>query len=334
MKVATVIPNWNGKKSLKACLDSLSDQVEQTGIIVVDNGSNDGSADFIIENYPDVNLIRHERNLGFAGGVNSGIKYALNHSCEFVALLNNDASVDKDWLKNLLAAMEESPKTGIVTSKILDKSEKRLDSTGDTYSMWGLPFPRGRGEMDKGQYDEQTEIFGASGGASLYRIKTLQEIGLFDEDFFAYYEDIDISFRAQLAGWQVRYQPKAIVYHSIGETSRQIPGFTTYQTLKNLPMLLWKNVPLGLLPKVLPRFVLAYSSIYFSALARGQFGPATKGLAMSIWLWPKKLFQRWQIQSGRKVSTGYIESILIHDLPPNAHKLRRLRRVVSLGRIK
>lgn len=319
---------------LPACLDSLSGQLEDNDIIIVDNGSTDGSADFVAEKYPGVRLIRHARNRGFAGGVNAGIKHALNHSCEFVALLNNDAIVDKDWLKNLLNATQKQPKAGVITGKILDRNKRSLDSTGECFSTWGLPFPRGRGETNTGRYDNDTIIFAASGGASLYRAKMLREIGLFDENFFAYYEDVDISFRAQLAGWRILYEPKAVVYHSIGETSRHIPGFTTYQTMKNLPLLFWKNVPLSLLPKIFPRFVLAYFSIYLSALGRGQLVPATKGLLMSIALWPKKLAQRYQIQSRRKVSASYIDSILTHDLPPNAYKLRKLRRYLSLGLIK
>lgn len=334
MKVAIVIPNLNGREMLPACLDSLAGQLRPADIIVVDNNSSDGSADFIAKKYPDVRLLRHDENKGFAGGVNAGIKYALNHSCEFIALLNNDAFVDKDWIQNLLISAQENPKAGIITSKILDKSGKKLDSTGDFYTTWGLSFPRGRGEVDTGQYDGLREIFGASGGASLYRAEMLKEIGLFDEDFFAYYEDIDISFRAQLAGWKILYEPTAVAYHAISATSSKIPGFATYQTLKNLPLLMWKNVPLSLMPMVFPRFAALHFSIFLSALGRGQFKPAIKGVAMSIALWPKKLWQRRAIQAKRKVSSAYISSIIVHDLPSNARKLRKLRRVLSLGFIK
>jgi len=153
----------------------------------------------------------------------------------------------------------------------------------------------------------------------------LKQIGLFDEDFFAYYEDVDLSFRAQLAGWKVAFVPDAVVYHQISATSSKIKGFATYHTLKNLPLLFWKNVPLGLMPKVGPRFVLAYSSFVGRTLLRGQFGPFFKGLFMSLYLWPKKIAQRRKIQRDRKVSVSYINSIITHDLPPNAGKLRALR---------
>jgi GT2 family glycosyltransferase len=155
----------------------------------------------------------------------------------------------------------------------------------------------------------------------------LKEIGLFDEDFFAYYEDVDLSFRAQLAGWKVAYEPKAIVYHATGSTSNRIPGFTTYQTLKNLPWVYWKNVPSPLFYKMFPRIFIAYWSFFFSALARGAVMPALKGAFMAHMLMPKKLFQRIKIQRNRKVSVAYIDSMLVHDLPPNAHRLRKLRAV-------
>jgi hypothetical protein len=152
-----------------------------------------------------------------------------------------------------------------------------------------------------------------------------KDIGLFDEDFFAYYEDVDLRFRAQLAGWKIRYCPKAIAYHQIGATSSKISGFTTYQTMKNLPWLMWKNVPATYLLKVLPRFKIAYFSFYASAWRRHQGWSATKGVLLSVTLAPKKIWQRHQIQNTKKVSDSYIWGIMTHDLPPNALKLRSLR---------
>jgi hypothetical protein len=324
-KLSVVIPNWNGEDTIARCLDSLRAQSIVPKIIVVENGSTDKSLEFISKNYPDVELLVHHKNLGFAGGVNAGIQKAMADNSNFVALLNNDAAADSNWLHNLLNVIEQNKQIGIVTSKLLDISAKYFDSTGELYTNWGLPYPRGRGEPVSDKYDNQTDIFAASGGASLYRISMLKQIGLFDEDFFAYYEDVDISFRAQLAGWKVVYAPKAIAYHQIGATSSKIKGFTTYQTMKNLPMLLWKNVPCSLLFTVIPRFCVAYLSFIFSALGRGQGWPAINGLSMALWLWPKNTFKRIRIQKSKKVSTQYIRSIMTADLPPNAARLRKLR---------
>ncbi len=323
--IAIVIPNLNGVDSISACLDSLISQSQKSEIIVVDNRSVDDSANLIKTKYPAVTLLEQTRNLGFAGGVNVGIKKAMEDGADFIALFNNDAVADKDWLKSLSEALESSPKLGIAAPRLLTSNGRQIDSTGEMYTVWGLPYPRGRGEPTSNKYEQSTDIFAASGGASLYRVKMLEEIGLFDEDFFAYYEDVDLSWRAQLAGWKVMYVPEAIAYHQIGATSSKIKGFTTYQTMKNLPMIIRRNVPLSLLPMVLPRFWLAYISFYFSAVSRGQIWPATKGVITAVVFLPKNFWERWQIQKTRQVSVEYINRMLFHDLPPNATRLRALR---------
>jgi len=322
--VSVVIPNWNGQDDLPDCLDSLLAQSFQHRIIVVENGSKDRSLELLRTHYPQIELIIHKRNRGFAGGVNAGIRQAIADKDDYVALFNNDAVADKDWLKNLVADLDVNTDAGIATCKLMSADGKHLDSTGDLYTTWGLPYPRGRGETDLDKYDDRVQVFGASGGASLYRISTLEEIGLFDEDFFAYYEDVDLSFRAQLAGWKVRYVPEAVAYHQIGATSSKIKGFTTRQTMKNYPWLLWKNAPFTVFVRILPRFLVAYYSFLFSAAWRFQTGPALHGYLTMLFKLPKKTVQRWRIQHRRKVPASYIWAILTHELPPNARKLRLL----------
>src|SRR3990167_347263 len=325
VRVSVVIPNWNGAQELPACLDWLLAQSLKAEIIVVENGSSDSSKELLYGKYPQVTVIPLPSNTGFAGGVNAGLRYSAAAGHTYSALLNNDALADKNWLKNLVEVMEANTRAGIVTSKMLNDTGEYLDSTGDIYTIWGLSYPRGRREADTGKYDERREVFGASGGASLYRHKMLAEIGLFDEDFFAYYEDVDISFRAQLAGWKVLYQPNAKVHHHIGATSAKVKGFSTYQTMKNLPLLAIKNVPRGLVHKIWPRLALAHFLFFMRAITRGRGWPALKGIGKMFWLVPKKMRQRHQIQKNRKTSGRYINSILTHDLPPNARNLRSLR---------
>jgi GT2 family glycosyltransferase len=323
---AVIIPNWNGKDVTPTCLESLRHQTMEHQVIVVDNGSVDGSPDIIEQDFPDAELIRLPKNTGFAGGVNIGIKRSMELGVEFVALLNDDAKVENDWLEKLVDTLRDNPKVGITTGKFLNWTGDTIDTTGDQYTTWGLPYPRGRGEKTSDDYDQLTDIFAATGGASAYRISMLKQIGLFDEDFFAYYEDIDISFRAQLTGWKVKYVPEAIAYHHIGATSGKIKGFTTYQTMKNLPLLFWKNVPHGLIIKIHSRLKFVYLSFWLSAVRRGQGWPATKGFLRMLTLFPKKLIERHHIQKSRTVSVEYIKSMLTWDLPPNAAKLRSLRR--------
>lgn len=323
-KVAVVVPNWNGVDSLATCLDSLKTQSMRAEVIVVENGSTDGSQTLLSDKYPQVAVLQQANNLGFAGGVNVGIDHAIKNGYDFVALFNNDAIAERNWLEKLLTGMD-NPTTGITTCGFMSIDKTHLDSTGDQFTVWGLPYPRGRGESNLQKYQDQTDIFGASGGASLYRVSMLKEIGLFDEDFFAYYEDVDLSFRAQLAGWKVKYVPEAVAYHDTGSTSRKIKGFTTYQTMKNQPLVVFKNVPRKYLWRVTWRFTIAHTLFFLRAISRGQGWIALKGDLEGTRLLFKKSGERRRIQKSRKVSDDYIWSIMTHDLPPNATALRTLR---------
>jgi GT2 family glycosyltransferase len=321
--VYCVVPNWNGKKLIGPCIDSLLKQTLVPRIIVVDNGSQDGSVSYIKTAYPGVEVIELAKNYGFAGGVNRGTEYALKKGADFVALINNDATAEPDWLTGLLKTAQENPKTGIVTSKILRADKKHIDSTGDFYTIWGLPFPRGRNEEDHGQYDKQLEVFAASGGASLYRASVLKKIGLFDEDFFAYFEDVDISFRAQLAGWNVKYEPSAVVYHKVNATSSKLGNFARYHSVKNFMFLYAKNMPTKLYFKYLPFFIVTWLRWLASSTVRGHFLTFAKAAMAAILLHFKTLKKRRQIQGLRKVSVKYIDSMLVHSRPPKPPKLEK-----------
>lgn len=324
-QIYVVIPSWNGAAELPACLDSLRAQTLKPHVIIVDNGSVDDSVNIAKQHYPEAEFILHDHNKGYAGGVNPGFKLALERNVKYVAVFNNDAVADKAWLKELVTFLDSHDTYGAAACKLLSLDSSHLDTTGDYYTTWGLPYPRGRNETELDKYDQDTEIFAAGGGASLYRVAMLREIGLLDEDFFAYYEDVDLSFRAQLAGWKIAYVPTAKVYHALSVTGKRIKGFFTLQTMKNLPMLYWKNVPRGLLFKIGIRFALVYASFFVSATARGQLFYALQGWLRSLFFLPKKLSQRRHIQTHRKVDTAYIRSIIYWDLPPNATRLRKLR---------
>lgn len=324
-KPVVVIPNLNGGDELLAALESLQKQTLEPYIIVVDNASTDGSVAKLVDHYPSVEVIRHKKNKGYAGGVNPGLKRAIELGAKYTAPFNDDAVANKRWLEELVNHLETHPKVGAACCKVVTADKERLDSTGDYYTNWGLPYPRGRREYNLTKYDELTDIFAASGAASLFRVKALQDVGLFDEAFFAYYEDVDLSFRLQLAGWKVSYVPSSVVYHHIGLTSGRIKGFTTYQTMKNLPLLAFKNVPGRYLWKVWWRLTLAQTMFFGRAVTRGQGWPAFKGVLMALFWLIVKIPARRRIQSGRRVSDEYIWSRVVKDLPPNANALRHLR---------
>ncbi|USN96587.1 MAG: glycosyltransferase family 2 protein [Candidatus Nomurabacteria bacterium] len=328
-KLAVVIPNFNGADFIEEAIDSLLQQDMSADIIIVENGSRDNSLD-ILKSYNDkITILQNEKNLGFAGGVNVGISYTIKHGYDAVALFNNDAVADSEWLSELVNSIQDDIKIGIATCCIKLKDGSILDSTGEFYTTWGLPYPRGRGKSVD-SYHEKEFVFGASGGASLYKTALFRDIGLFDEKFFAYYEDTDISFRAQLAGWKVVYNPKSFVTHHQGETSKKmVPGFTVYQTFKNLPMLFWKNTPRNLLLPIGIRFFIAYNLILLKALVSGKAWPAVKGVWYSFIYIPHTVHQRWIIQRGKSVSTNYINSVIVHDLPPNQTGLRKFRKIFT-----
>lgn len=326
-RTAVVIPNWDGADMIEAALESLRHQTLPHTLVVVDNGSRDNSLQILrpLAEKGRLVLIEREKNYGFTGGVVPGMLWAIDHDCDSVALFNNDAVADCDWLKNLHERLMREPQAGIVTAKILSSDGSTIDSTGDWLTIWGLPYPRGRGEPNSSKYDKQTRIFGASGGASIYRCEALKQVGVFDQDFFAYYEDIDLSFRIRLAGWEICFEPKAVVYHKISATGNRVKGFTTLQTMKNLPWVLIKDVPGKILWHMYPRFVLAYIMFFGRAITDGRGWWAFRGWLISLWLTPKKLVLRHQIQSNRVVSVDDINQLIMHDLPPNATKLRHLR---------
>ena len=326
-----VIPNWNGLDFLAECLDSLAAQTQPHSVVVVDNGSTDGSKELVRDKYPQIHLIERDRNYGFVGGVNPGIEYALAQKSDCVVLFNNDAVADPTWLAELVKTAEAHPEAGIIASKIAHFNGNQLDSTGDFYSDWGLPFPRGRDEIDTGQYDDQLEIFAGSGGASLYRVAMLREIGVFDERFFAYYEDVDISFRAQLAGWKVRFQPSAVVRHRIGGTSGKHPGFGRFHTVKNFHYTYTKNMPTKLYWKYLPKYWIMTGLMFGSDLRRGLVKENLRANLEAIRQLPSVLRDRKRIQAARTVSADYIDSILYHQLPPTQRTFAGLRKRL-LGR--
>ena len=328
-RVAAVVLNWNDADLLPNSVGSLLAQTKSCDIIVVDNASSDNSKEVINSFGTKVTPLWNTYNAGFAGGVNTGIRYAIEQGYEYIALLNNDATADKDWIKHLYEACSKNESIGAAASAMIHMDENTYDSTGDFYTIWGLSYPRGRDEEAKGQYDNQTEIMGASGGASMFRASMFKDVGLFDEDFFAYYEDIDLGLRAHTRGWRFVFAPKAKVLHATGTTSGRVKNFGTYQGLKNQPLLLVKNLPLFLFIRILPRFTLAHTLFTLRALSRKQVGTVLKVWLVLLWLVPKKTVERIAIQRNRtKTATEDIKNLLVHDLPHNANALRKFRTII------
>lgn len=225
--VSIVIVNWNGKKYIIQCLEAVFKQTYRDfEVIVVDNGSTDGS-DRLIESYsPRIRLIRNSANAGFSKANNQGIKCSKG---EFILLLNTDAIMEPDFLREVVKAAKSDERIGLVTGKILkqapESGKKVIDSTGHTGSRYRRFSDRGGDEEDKGQYDTCGYVFGVCAACGLYKMLMLEDISIdgeyLDESFFLYYEDVDLGWRAQLRGWKAYYTPRAVSYHVRGGSSLQ-----------------------------------------------------------------------------------------------------------------
>jgi GT2 family glycosyltransferase len=276
--VSIVVVNWNGLGFLKDCLSKLTDQVfSDFEIIVVDNGSDDGSVEFIRASYPQVVLLENKTNRGFAAANNQGIDVA---SGRYIAVLNNDTEVDKNWLKNLVRRADSSSSdVGMWTCKILSMEDHTtIDSVGGLLiSSCGIAKGRGRSEKDRGQYDRDEGVFIPSACAAMYRKKMLDEVGSFDEDFFAYCEDTDLGLRARLAGWGTQSVPDAVVYHHYSGTAGKYTPVKAYLVERNHIWVAMKNFPIPMLI-TLPAITIwrLLLQLYALAMKKGAGGRYTE----------------------------------------------------------
>lgn len=238
-----VILNWNGRELIRECLRSvLRQSYPRFKVVVVDNASTDGSRDIVAQEFPEVSLVPLPENLHFARGTNAGIREALkDRECAHILTLNNDTRVEPDWLAESVRA---APNAGMVASKLLLMDEPRmLNSTGIAIGPDGSALDRGWNQADEGQYDRSVDVFGPTAAAALYRRDLIDRIGLFDEEFVAYYEDVDLAWRARLAGWEARYAPQAIVYHKFSASHRRGSPLKTYLCERNRIWNLLQNYP-------------------------------------------------------------------------------------------
>lgn len=311
MKATIIIPNFNGKTLIEECLNSLKKQTfKDFETLVVDNHSDDGSQELIKNKFPNVKIIELDKNHGFAKAINYGVK---NSSTKYVVFLNNDTFVDKDWLKYLIEEIEKRPKVASVNSKIMNYFEKqKIDGIGISLNEVGQAISIGWGEKDSGQYENPFYIFGATGGASIFRREIFVKVGMFDENYFMYSEEVDWAFRAQFLGYKSLYCPKAIVYHKHKSTSRKKPQNLEYWQFKNMTQTIIKDMPLRVLLKRWRwlKILLVHLNTILYQLKNGFYWPP---VMTEIWLLlnlPYLIVKRIQIQSNRKVSDEYIESFL------------------------
>jgi GT2 family glycosyltransferase len=251
-----------------------------------------------------------------------------------VALLNNDTETDPHWLEALVRAAEAYPEAGFFASKLVDFDDRRIiDGAGDALRKSGLPLRLGHGELDRGQYDEEAFVFGACAGAAMYRRGMLEDVGLFDEDFFANCEDGDLSFRAQLAGYRCLYVPGSVVYHMGSATfGRRSPTAVRLGTRNSLCLLV-KNLPAPLVPGLLPFVLAGQLSRLVVTASTSTLGAHLRGLAGAGRLLPLMLKKRREIQEARRVPIAYVKRLLKESSGAAGASVRRRLMRLAVSRL-
>ena len=242
-EVSVIIPNYNGMAYLDGVLSSLEQQtLKEFEVILVDNGSTDGSSAFVASNYPWVHIIELAENFGFSRAVNEGIHAARS---PYVLLLNNDTEADKDFLKEMVDALRRHKKAFSCQAKMIQFHDRdRLDDAGNFYCSLGWAFARGKGKP-VGEFEKEGKVFACCAGAAIYRKKVFEKIGFFDDEHFAYLEDLDVGYRARIYGYENWYAPKAVVYHvGSGTSGSRYNQFKIRYSSRNNIYMIYKNMPL------------------------------------------------------------------------------------------
>lgn len=308
-----IIPNWNGRALLPTCLGSLQAQRQPgTHVIVVDNGSTDGSVPFIRDAFPWVEVVSLPENRGFSGAVNAGIR--AGHR-PWIMLLNNDTEVHPDCLRALRERCRTHAEVAMFALKMcaFDRREM-LDGAGDGILRGGVGYRLGTMEIDGPDYALSRDVFGACAGAALYRRDLFERIGLFDEEFFAYLEDVDINLRAARAGASCRYLPEAVVYH-IGSASSgsKINSFVVRLSTRNNIFVIAKNYSPALLVRFLPALLVYQLFWLFFVIKKRQFVAYLQGLCQAVVKLPVMIRHRRELAASSRLSERQLAGRIIES---------------------
>jgi GT2 family glycosyltransferase len=307
-EISVVIVTWNGRDHLRTCLSSVAAQIGvRAETIVVDNGSTDGSADYIRSQFPWVRLVVLGENRGFAGGNNAGVREARGR---LVAFLNNDTCADAGWLRALASGLDEPHRFALVTSRIVYMHDPdTIDSAGDSVLRWGGAFKRHHGEPASAALATE-EVFGVCGAACMMPKAVFDELEGFDEDFFASHEDVDLSYRARLRGYRCRYVANAVVRHVGSATLGTVSPFSVFHGQRNLEWVYFKDTPATLLWKTLAGHIVydLAAGVHFARM--GMFGPYFRAKAAAAAGLRRMWRKRRVIQRGRRVGAAAIGPLL------------------------
>ncbi len=308
-EISVIIVNWNGKHLLEACLSALRRQTfRDFETIFVDNGSRDGSAQYVRSYFPEVKVLALEKNLGFTGGNIAGYKFATG---KLIVLLNNDTEVNPRWLEAINNGSKAYPEAGSFASKMMYFDDRhRVENCGFDVDIAGTTVEIGRDEWDAPKWSLPRKVFGACGGAAAYRRSMLDHIGFLDPALFMIYEDVDLSFRAQLCGYECVYLPQAVVYHRYRSTLGTQPALQVFYAQRNIDLVFLKNFPLRLILRSAPRRLLYElgSALYFLRLGSGSAFMRAKFHVLTEL--PSVLAKRKAVQKLRVLSTSEFRALM------------------------
>lgn len=306
--ISIVVLNHNGTRHLKSCFDSIKEQTNSDyETILVDNGSTDNSSDYVREKYPWVNILSLPVNQGFSRGVNTGIKKTKG---EAVFLLNNDTVLDRECLDSIKRALKEHPQYLFFAPKMLSINQKGIIDSGGIIFRDYKCYDRGQGQRDDILFSKEEEVFGGCGGAVVFRKEFFEKVGYFDDDFFAYYEDVDLAFQAQLKGEKCLFIPRSRVYHSRGATNVLYSDYYVFHSGKNGLNCIMKNLPTRLFLRNLKQLLLNQIREISYFTKRGQGWPILKSKIASFLSFPKILKSRWEVQNSIRVSSYDLDVLL------------------------
>ncbi len=326
--VTAIVLNYNGRELLDVILPSLAAQTyPNLAVTVLDNGSSDGSPELVRERWPDVRVIALPHNVGVAAALNRGLETV---QTELVALLNNDIELDPGWLEELVAHLETHPEAASASGKLLRfNSRDVIDAAGDGMRWSSAAFNRGSGEVDRGQFDRPEPVFSACAGAALYRRSAFDDVGLFDEDFFAYLEDVDWSLRAQLRGYASRYVPGAVAYHMRGATTSGSLNRYRVMQRRNQIWLVVKNYPLGAMLRRAPGILLLNAGLALQDARQGGLGGTLRGWWAALRGLPTMLRKRRDVQRARRAGLAQLDEVVTPEPWAKGSLRERVRATVA-----
>lgn len=327
-RLTAVVLTYDRRDLLDVILPSVERQtMPDLRVLVVDNGSHDGSAAYVRERWPAFEILGLRENIGVARALNRGVEAV---GSEYIALLNNDLELEPDYLELLVRALDRHPEAASAAGKMLSFSDRtRFDGAGDEFMWSSAATHRGFCEVDIGQYDDAEEVFSPCAGAAVFRRRCFDVVGPFDEDFFAYLEDIDWGLRAQLAGFTARYEPAAVSYHMGGATTSGDKPRYGLLLRRNQIWLVVKNYPARALARHGLKLLLHHTGWVVTAAREGTLREEIDALAAVLRGLPRMLLKRRAVQATRRVSLERLDAVISSELYAGNSRAQRLRSISS-----